>query len=131
MPTSAQITAKVMSSSNPRAAMAKLWERTRYLVAQVPASENDNTTKEGYYNGRTVVPGPKANGKLTAKLTVHDLNYVTDELYIRFIDSNTTSGAPANVSQALYTVMSDAEADDYEKHLRAQRGGAIKQKEVA
>lgn len=119
MPTSAQITQRIMSSPNPLAAEQKIWERSRYLVAQNPASPDDNTTKEGYYQGRTVVPGPKANPELTSVLSVHDWAVVKHEFYIRFIDSNTTSGAADNVSAALYTVMSDAEANDYEKHLRA------------
>lgn len=129
MPTSTQLTEMILRSPNPKAAMHKLWDRTRYLVAQRPATEKDTTTKEGYYNGRVVVPGPLADPTISAVLTNTDLDIVMNQFFIRFVDNSVSAGAEESVVQALYTIMSDAEANEYEAQLRKLAGKTKKPSE--
>lgn len=118
MPTSAQITALVNSSPNPEEKKHEIWKKSRYLVAQKAAHASSSLTQPGYYQGRVVVPGPNANSKLSDTLGTHDLDILENKHFIRFIDNATTDEASADIAQANYTIMSNQEADDYEKLLK-------------
>lgn len=121
---SEQITTRVNRQPNPDEAEFKLWQSTRYLVAQEPASKDFTDTVEGYYNGRMVIPGPKADPKLVPLLTnVNDFGLIKEHHYIRFTDNLTTQGADDSVGRAIFTIMSKAEADEYEEFLRNGRKG--------
>lgn len=118
MPTSSQLTDMINRNPNPAQAEQEIWEKTRYLVAQKPAVSGNSVTMPGYYNGRVVIPGPKANPELSEVLSDNDLNRLKSIHFIRFVDNNTTENASAEMRQALYTVMTKSEADDYEKKLK-------------
>ena len=122
MATSTQITNKILSSANPRVAEQLIWEKTRYLVAQIPASQDSDVTQQGYYKGRVVIPGPKANPEVSEVLMDTDLQTLKDNYFIRFTDNNTTSSAEESVVRALYTIMSDSEASEYEDVLYKVHG---------
>lgn len=123
MVSSTQITNKLNQQPDPMTAMFKIWQKTRYLVAQEPASDDYTETVPSYYKGRFVIPGPKADPKVSDKLgfphlTVNDFQTMMNRYHIRFIDNRTTENADESVRRSLYTVMDDSEADDYEKTLR-------------
>lgn len=123
MVTSTQITERIKKQPDPLAAAFKIWQNTRYLVAQHPAAVDYSETKQGYYKGRTVIPGPKYNPRLSEglgfkALNTNDFQTMMNTYHIRFIDNHTTDNADQSVIEALYTVMTDAEADDYENELR-------------
>lgn len=122
MATSTQITNKILASSNPKAFKQQMWERTRYLVAQQPASDDYADTLQGYYKGKVVVPGPLANPRVSETLSVFDLDIIEDQYFIRFTDNATTSSAEESVVKALYTIMSDNEANEYEAVLYKLQG---------
>ena len=121
MPHSSQITDKVINSPNPVETRNKLWEMTRYLVAQKPVTEESQVTNDQHYLGRVVIPGPKADPELCGNTVVTDPDKLANEYGITFIDFATTAGADRDVTSAPFTIMSKSEADDYEKQLRAQR----------
>lgn len=121
--TSTQLTDRINKQASPMVAMFKLWLKTRYLVAQKPAAADNSETSPGYFNGRYVIPGPLANLKLSAKLgiphlTINDFQTMMNQYYIRFVDNKTTEGADMSVRAALYTIMSEDEADSYETKLK-------------
>lgn len=123
MATSTQLTNMFNQQPNPMEAMFKTWIRTRYLVAQLPAADDYDETIPGYFNGRVVIPGPKANPKLSdmlgfKALKMHDFQAMMHRHHIRFIDNRTTDNADASVRRALYTVMTNEEADSYERKLK-------------
>ena len=123
MVSSTQITNKLKQQPDPMAAMFKIWQKTRYLVAQQPASADYDETTPGYYKGRMVIPGPKADPTVSdtlgiAHLTMSDFQTMMNRNFIRFIDNKTTDNADDSVGRALYTVMDDEEANNYEKLLR-------------
>ena len=119
--TSAQITRRLQESTNiPRDKQA-LFEKARYFVAQRPASDDFSETIDGYYKGRKVIPGPKADPKLTSVLNISDVRLMEKQYFIRFVDNITTVGADDSIREALFTIMSPSEADEYEKKLRQLR----------
>ena len=123
MVSSTQITNKLKEQPDPMAAMFKIWQKTRYLVAQLPAAADYDETVPGYYKGHMVIPGPKANPELSDTLgishsSMNDFQTMMNRHYIRFIDSRTTENADDSVSRSLYTVMDDEQANAYEKSLR-------------
>lgn len=123
MVSSSQITHKLKQQPNPAAAEFKIWQKTRYLVAQIPASPDFTGTKISYYKGCMVIPGPKANPEVSdvlgvKHLTMRDFQILKSLHFIRFVDNKTTADAGNEVTQALYTVMADSDADQYEKKLR-------------
>lgn len=123
MVTSTYLTQTINQQPNPMEAYFNIWMKTRYLVAQKPAAADYGGTKPGYFNGKVVIPGPKYNPKLSdglgiPHLTMNDFQIMTNKYFIRFVDNKTTDGAGEEVSRALYTVMSDEEADSYENKLR-------------
>lgn len=120
MANSSQITDRILRDPNPAEAKAKIWAATRYLVAQKPAADNYSTTTEGYYKGKVVIPGPKANPKYGVIADVQDLDLMEQRHYIRFFDTATTEGAQADIGQALYTIMTSQEADEYEAVLEQE-----------
>lgn len=120
MATSSQLTRYCSTQPNAAESEWELWVKTRYLVAQVPTSEDFTETTDGYYLGRVVVPGPLADPEFSTIANVNDFTYIRNQLYIRFIDSNTTTGADAHIGQALFTIMTKDEADAYESALRTQ-----------
>ena len=118
MPSSAQLTQLVLSSPNPMLTHEQLIAKTRYWIAHSPASTSNNVTNEQYYNGARVIPGPLADETLVAKLD----NYSPAILKmqgINFIDHPGTSMADAKITMAAFAIMGDAQADDYERQLRA------------
>lgn len=119
MPHSSAVTAKIISAPEPRVAAEKVWASTRYLVAQKPKTDDFAGTDENHYLGRTVIPGPKANPNLVAMLEETNFEVLMEKYGITFIDFHTTAGADQDVTEAPYTVMSNPEADDYEKQLTA------------
>lgn len=120
MPTSGQITAKIKSSENPHNTESELWAKTRYLVAQKPASSSTITT-DGYYKGRHVIAGVKADPTLSPLLKDQSYESIKHKYYIRFTDNLTTDNADETIGQALYTIMDNTQADEYEDALRAKR----------
>ncbi len=120
--TSGQITRRLQQSTNPGADKQKLFEQTRYFVAQRPAADDFADTIDGYYKGRKVIPGPKANQRLTSVLNVSDVRLMEQTHFIRFVDNKTTDGADDGVREALFTMMSPAEADEYEAALKKLKG---------
>lgn len=120
MANSAQITAHVQAQPNPREAEYDIYKRSRYFIAQRPATPDFTETMDGYYLGRMVVPGPMADSRFSTLLDINDFDIVTSQLHIRFIDNHTTDGADEDVRRALYTVMTDEEADAYEAALCRQ-----------
>lgn len=123
MANSAQITDAIQKSADPRKSKQTVWAKTRYLVAQNAAADDFTKTTTGYFEGRMVVPGPKANPKFGMLADVENLEVVENKYYIRFTDSATTDNADVSVGRALYTVMTDAQADAYEKVLAAEWNG--------
>ena len=122
MVTSTQITNKVNNSPDPLAAEFKIWTNTRYLVSQTPATSDYNETVPGYFEGRFVMPGPKCNKQLSgglgiATLTINDFQDLKNKYFIRFTDNATTDDASEEIRRALFTIMSNDEADRYEKEL--------------
>jgi len=123
MVTSTQLTKKINQQPNPMVAMFEIWKKTRYLVAQLPAASDYDETVPGYYQGKYVIPGPLADPKVSDKLgiphlTLSDFQVMMNQYYIRFVDNKTTENADESVRRALYTVMSNEEADSYEKKLK-------------
>lgn len=123
MVSSTQITNKLKQQPDPMAAMFKIWQKTRYLVAQEPAAADYDETVPGYYKGHVVIPGPKADPKLSSTLgishlSMSDFQTMMNRYFIRFIDNRTTGNADESVSKSLYTVMDDEQANAYEKALR-------------
>lgn len=116
--TSGQLTERLRHSQNVVADKQKLFDNTRYFVAQRPASNDFSDTIEGYYKGHAVIPGPKADPKLTPILNVWDIRILESQYFIRFVDDQVTAGADDELKEALFTIMTDAEADEYEKELR-------------
>lgn len=114
---SGQITQEVLKQPNPQEAKALMWKKTRYLVAQKAASDDFTETTDGYYKGRVVMPGPRADPRFGVMSNVDNLDIIESMYYIRFIDSNTTDGADASVGAAIFTIMSPLEADEYEAVL--------------
>lgn len=114
---SSQITQQVVNSPNPNEMMFKIWEQTRYLVSQKPAADDYLETTDGYYLGRAVIPGPKAEPRFGMIANVNDYDLIRHQYYIRFIDSATTDNAENSISEALFTVMTPSEADEYEAVL--------------
>lgn len=117
MANSTQITAHVQTQPNPAEAEYDLFRKTRYFVAQRPATPDVQRTTDGYYLGRTVVPGPLADKRYSYIVSVNDFEMMRSQLYIRFVDNNTTDGADEDVRRAMYTIMTDDEADIYEAAL--------------
>lgn len=124
MVSSTQLTDLANRSGNPAEFEFNLWRKTRYLMAQEPAAKDFTDTVPGHYKGRTVIPGPLANEKLAGllgfpTLTISDYQIMRNRFHIRFIDNRTTDGADDSIRKANYTIMSKAEADDYEAELKA------------
>lgn len=122
MATSEQITAAVNAKADPAQYEYKLWKNTRYLVAQKAASPDYSGTKDGYYKGYHVIPGPKADPKLSSILKEQDWLTLKNKYYIRFLDVKTTQNADNSIGRALYTRMDKTQADEYEATLRAANG---------
>lgn len=122
MPTSGQITKAVQNKTNPYEAEKKLWMNARYLVAQKPASASSTVTKSGFYKGCHVVPGPKANPNVSGVLKVQEYDIVKHTYFIRFTDNITTDNAESSIGQAIYTIMDNGQADEYEAELRKLQG---------
>lgn len=123
MVTSTQLTEKINQQANPMEAMFNMWLKTRYLVAQLPAAADYNETVPGYFHGKYVIPGPKADPKLSTTLgiphtTINDFQTMMNQYYIRFVDNKTTEDAGEDVRRALFTIMSNEDADSYESKLR-------------
>ena len=117
MPHSSALTAKIIAHPDPRVYAEQIWSNTRYLVAQKPKTDDFSGTDESHYNGRAVVPGPKANPNLVPTLEEQDLDVLMQQYGITFIDFQTTAGADQDVVEAPFTVMSTTEADDYERQI--------------
>lgn len=115
-------TAKILASPDPVAARNSIWERTRYLVAQQVKTEQFSGTDQEHYLGRQVLPGPKANPDLVPLMAEMDPDVLQNKFGITFVDFLTTEGADNTVVSAPYAVMSNSEADDYEKQLRELLG---------
>jgi len=116
--TSSQITERLRNSKNVIEDKQRLFEQTRYFVAQRPAVNGFTDTIDGYYKGRKVIPGPKADPTVSSVLNVNDVRLLESQYFIRFVDNATTDNAEDDVRMALFTIMSDMEADEYESILR-------------
>lgn len=120
--TSTQLTERLRQSLNPTADKQKLYESVRYFVAQKPAANDFSDTVDGFYKGHKVIPGPKADVTLGVVLNVTDIRLLESQYFIRFVDNATTEDADDDVRMALFTIMSDSEADEYEAALRKING---------
>ena len=118
MPHSSVITATVLAHPNPLEHRKTIWEQTRYLVAQKQVTETYTETNESYYQGRAVIPGPKADFNLCPAMANMDVEHIESSFGITFIDYATTEGADQDVVSAPFGIMSKAEANDFEKQLR-------------
>lgn len=116
--TSGQLTERLRHSNNVTADKQALFENTRYFIAQRPATNSFTDTIEGYYKGHAVIPGPKADPTLTPILNVWDIKILEAQYFIRFVDDQVTAGADDELKEALFTIMTDTEADEYEAELR-------------
>lgn len=120
--TSTQWTERLRRSTNILADKQKIFENVRYFVAQKPAAEDFYETRDGYFKGHKVIPGPKANPKVSPVLTVRDIRVLEQVHFIRFVDNLTTDNADEHVKMAIFTIMDDGEAREYEKFLHKLRG---------
>ena len=124
MPHSSAVTEMCLKKypNDPEKAELELWAKTRYLVAQrVTTDTHADVTNDMFYNGRAVIPGPLADQSLTGLLANDDLAILKARHSIQFIDFQTTAGAGQEIVEAHYTIMSNPEADDYERQLRKQQ----------
>lgn len=115
---SGQITDRLKRSNTPEKDKQALFERTRYFVGQQPVREGYSGTKPGYFHGRKVIPGPKANPKVSIVLNEQDVRLLERKYFIRFVDNKTTIDASEDLKRALLTIMDDKEADEYEAVLK-------------
>lgn len=127
MVTSTQLTREINKHPNPEVAEFKFWRKARYLVAQEVATSDYKDTKIGYFEGRVVIPGPKYNPKCSDGLametaTLNDFQIMKNRFFIRFVDNRTTQDADDSIAKALYTIMSDSDANKYEAELFKQMG---------
>lgn len=127
--TSTQLTERLRRSTNVLADKQQMFENVRYFVAQRPAAEDFFETRDGYYKGHKVIPGPKADPKVSPILTVRDIRVLEQVHFIRFVDNLVTDNADDYVRHAIFTIMDKTEADDYEKFLYNLRGIPWKDKE--
>lgn len=116
--TSGQLTERLRHSNNVTEDKQKLFENTRYFVAQRPSTNSFSETIEGYYKGHKVIPGPKADPSITPILNVWDIKILEAQYFIRFVDDQVTAGADDELKEALFTIMTDTEADEYEQIVR-------------
>ena len=125
MPHSSQVTAMILSAPNPVEMRDEIWSKTRYLVAQKAKTEDYSETDDDHYLGRQVLPGPKADQSLIGLIDgCEDMDNLEAKYGISIVDFKTTEGADTNVVSAPYAVMSNSEADDFERILKAQRAKA-------
>jgi len=120
--TSTQLTERLRRSTNLLEDKQKLFENAQYFVAQEPASNDFYETRDGYFKGHKVIPGPKADPKVSPVLNVRDIRYAEQQYFIRFVDNLTTDNADDDVRRAIFTIMSPDEAREYEKFLYNLRG---------
>lgn len=125
------LTSKINNSANPDEIKQKIWESCRYLMTVTrPVLDFDETNDE-YYKGHKVIPGPRADGDLVAKLDENDLDILENQYFIRFWNNATSDNAGDDIAQGLFGVMDKNEADDYERILREQREQRTKPKGVS
>ena len=129
--TSTQITEQLRQSTNVVADKQKMFEKVRYFVAQKPAAVDFSDTIDGFYKGHKVIPGPKANPTLGPILNVTDIRLLEAQYFIRFVDNQTTDDADDDVRMALFTIMSDSEANEYEARLREIAGADARKRNYA
>ena len=120
--TSTQLTERLRRSKNLLADKQKLFEGTKYFVAQNPATKGFYETRDGYYRGHKVIPGPKADPRVSPVLNVKDVQLAETQYFIRFVDNLTTDNADEHVRKAIFTIMAPGEATEYEKVLYKLRG---------
>lgn len=120
--TSTQLTEQLRHSTNVVEDKQKMFNSVRYFVAQKPAAVDFAETTDGFYKGHKVIPGPKANPNLGPVLNVTDIRLLESQYFIRFVDNATTDDADDDVRMALFTIMSDTEANEYEAKLREMAG---------
>ena len=120
--TSGQLTNLVKKQADPEAYERKLWMAARYLVAQKPASPSSSVTKSGYFHGCHVIPGPKADPRVSGTLAIQEYDLIKHQYFIRFTDNITTDNAQNDIGQAIYTLMDNNQADEYEAALRKLQG---------
>lgn len=121
MPHASQVTEVVINAPNPVAKRDELWAKARYLMAQKPVTDDFSGTDDMHYLGRVVIPGPMANPEIAGTTVVQDPDKLSNDYGIAWLDYITTAGADRSVTDALYTLMSSSEADDYERQVFAQR----------
>ena len=122
MPHSSQLTERILQAPNPIQMRDEIWKQTRYLIAQKPKTEDYSGTDTEHYLGRQVLPGPAADPSIIGLIDgCENMDNMEAKYGITFIDFKTTEGADVNVVSAPYTVMSNAEADSFEKIIREQR----------
>lgn len=129
--TSTQITEKLRHATNVTEEKQKMFEKVRYFVAQKPAANDFAETIDGFYKGHKVIPGPLANPELGPMLNVTDIRLLESRYFIRFVDNLTTDDADDDVRMALYTIMSDSEANEYEAKLREIAGAENRKKTMS
>lgn len=100
----------------------EIFDKSRYLIAQKPADDKCMDTKPGYYKGRKVLHTYNADPIFGMRLNVRDIRLLERKYFIRFVDNATTEGADDSIRMALFTRMSDADADDYERIIAKMKG---------
>ena len=116
--TSGQLTEKLKNSHNVLAEKQEMFENVRYFVAQHPVTNDFTDTCDGYYRGHKVIPGPKANPDVSSVIDVRDIRILESRHFIRFVDDLTTPDADEFLREAIFTIMTKAEADEYEAKLK-------------
>lgn len=116
--TSGQLTEKLKKSHNVLAEKQKMFDNVRYFVAQRPVTNDFTETCDGYYRGHKVIPGPKANPDVSSVIDVRDITILESQHFIRFVDDLVTEGADDHLREAIFTIMTKTEADEYEAKLK-------------
>ena len=120
--TSTQLTERSRRSKNLLADKQKLFEEVEYFVAQTPAADDFYETRDGYFKGHKVIPGPMADPRVSPVLNVRDITVLEQKHFIRFVDNLTTDNADEHVRRAIYTIMTPGEAEEYNRFLYKLRG---------
>lgn len=123
--TSKEITAHLLSfnDQNAEQELERFFNDIRYFVAPHPASPNFLQTQIGYYRGRVVYPGKKANKYVMQPLAQSiSADYALYSLGLVFADFNVSGMADERMKQGIVEVMTEDEADEYERTVLQQRG---------
>jgi hypothetical protein len=122
---SAHITELVKSKPevHQAAELERIFNDCRYFIAPEIATGDFLETKIGYYKGRVVHAGKKANKHVTYPMRENiSIDYAINQMGFVFVDFNVTGIADENMKRGILEIMTDAEADEYEREVMRQKG---------